>query len=154
LDLPLSSRIWAEFHGVSDHLQGLWKYGLNAYRLESEKMDEFQRHIDAVWQFLGEDVIFSAPMGDFMYKRVRKVPGDGNKRNVMLAVGNLLSIYARHDFSPKQTLQYLKQSGIYDDFYNYMNAKAHKSQIIFDESQIDQYLTKALLTRRLLGKAA
>jgi hypothetical protein len=100
------------------------------------------------------DVVFSAPMGDFMYKRVRKVPGDGNKRNVMLAFGNLLSIYARHNFTPKQAMGYLKQSGMYDDLYNYLNAKAYQRQELFSEDRIQQIITKALLTRRLLGRAA
>jgi hypothetical protein len=145
---------WLEFRGVSEHLQGLWRYGLNAFRLESEKVEGCQRHIDAVWQFLLEDVVFSAPMGDFMYKRVRKTPGDGNARNVMLAFGNLLSIYARHNFTPKQAMFYLKQSGMYDDLYNYLNNRANQRQVIFSEDQIQQIITKALLTRRLIGRAA
>jgi hypothetical protein len=80
----IEQSVWSEFRGIPEHLQGLWNYGPNVYRLETEKLEGCHRHIGAVWQFLLRDVVFSAPMGDLMYKRVRKVPGDGNRRNVML----------------------------------------------------------------------
>ncbi|MDR2093229.1 MAG: hypothetical protein LBP58_07950 [Azoarcus sp.] len=144
---------WSHITGVSGHLQGLWSYGLTNFRLELVG-EGVGRYLDPVWQLLLEDIMHSAPVGDIFYKRVKKTPGVGSEKNLMLAVGNLLSLYARHGFSVDYSMQCLKGCGIYDDLYNYMNNRAHRRQEIFSESQIRQFVEKSLLVRRLLGRAA
>jgi hypothetical protein len=112
------------------------------------------RYYSPFWQYLLEDIIFSEPMGDIMYKRVKKTPGIGNEKNLMLAVGNLLSCYARHGFLPDYAFKCLKSSGIYDDLYNYMDRRAYYRHQHFSEADIYQFICKGLQLRKLLGKAA
>jgi hypothetical protein len=144
---------WSHIRGVSGHLHGLWLYGLGSFRLElsAEGMGRF---LDPAWQLLMEDVRQSEPVGDIFYRRVRKTPGVGNEKNLMLAFGNLLSIYARNRFSVDYAFQCIKSSGIYDDLYNYMAARAYRRQVFFSESDILDLVRKSLLTRQLLGRAA
>ncbi|MDR1662250.1 MAG: hypothetical protein LBR95_07500 [Azoarcus sp.] len=144
---------WAHIAGVSQYLQGLWNYGLENFRLELHA-EGVPRHFDPLWQFLLEDVRHSEPVGDAFYRRVKKMPGIGNEKNVMLAVGNLLSCYARSRFGVDYVMRCLKSCGIYDDLYNYMNNRAYRRQEIFSEDRIRQFVEKGLLTRKLLGRAA
>jgi hypothetical protein len=144
---------WCHIKGVSQHLQGLWRYGLENFRLEIFASG-IGRYLDPAWQFLLEDVCHSAPVGDIFYKRVKKTPGLGNGKNLMLAVGNLISVYARKRFNSNYAFQCIKDSGIYDDLYNYMSARAYRQQRIFHESDIFEFIAKALQTRTLLGRAA
>lgn len=150
----LQAGIWSHIQGVSQHLTGLWRYGLNGFRLEVQGERPSSRYLDPFWQLLGEDITYFAPVGDLDYKRVKKTPGLGCEKNLMLAIGNLLSLYARHRFPPKKALECLKASGIYDDLYAYMQRKADANFRIFQESQILEFVTKALQLRTLLGKAA
>jgi hypothetical protein len=144
---------WLHISGVAKHLQGLWLYGLDSFRLEAVEHGA-GRYYSPFWQYLIDDVVFSEPMGDVMYKRKKKTPGVGNEKNLMLAVGNLLSCYARNDFSPDYAFKCLKNSGIYDDLYNYMDRRAYYRHQHFGEDDIFQFVCKGLQLRKLLGKAA
>lgn len=150
----LQAGIWSHIQGVSQHLTGLWRYGLNGFRLEVQGERPSSRYLLPFWQLLGEDITYFAPVGDLDYKRVKKTPGLGCEKNLMLAIGNLLSLYARNRFPPKKALECLKASGIYDDLYAYMQRKADANFRIFQESQIFEFVTKALQLRTRLGKAA
>jgi hypothetical protein len=144
---------WLHLSGVSKHLQGLWQYGLNGFRLEVVEHGS-GRFYDPMWQYLLDDVVFSEPVGDVMYKRVKKTPGLGNEKNLMLAVGNLLSCYARNGFSAKYAFRCLKRSGVYDDLWNYMERRAFLRHEHFSEADILEMVRKALQLRQLLGKCA
>ncbi|GBG01430.1 hypothetical protein AZSI13_07570 [Azospira sp. I13] len=150
----LQGGIWSHIQGVSNHLTGLWRYGLTGFRLEVQGDRPSDRFIDPMWQLLMEDITYFKPVGDLLYKRVKKTPGLGNEKNLMLAVGNLLSLYARNRFPPKKALQCLKDSGIYDDLCAYMERRANADYRNFRESEILEFVTKALQLRTLLGKAA
>jgi len=150
----LQAGIWAHIQGVSKHLTGLWRYGLNGFRLEVQGERSSHRYLDPFWQLLSEDITYFAPVGDLNYKRVKKSPGLGNEKNLMLAVGNLISVYARNRFTPKKAHQCLKDSGIYEDLCCYMERKANADYRNFNESQIFEFVTKALQLRTLMGKAA
>ncbi len=150
----LQAGIWSHIQGVSGHLTGLWQYGLNSFRLEAQGEKASQRYLDPFWQLLLDDVLFLKPVGELLYKRVKKTPGLGNEKNLMLAVGTLLSVYARHRFTPKQAFNCLKASGIYDDLCAYMERRANADYRNFRESDLFEFVAKALQLRTLLGKAA
>jgi hypothetical protein len=144
---------WKGVAGLSNHLYGLWRYGLDVFRLELS-VHGSGSYVDPTWQLLKEDVKFIEPEGNFLYRRIYKTPGIGNEKNLMLAVGNLLSCYARHRYDQNFAFQCLKNSGIYDDLYNYMATRAHLRNEHFNEEKIRQYIGKALQIRELRGVAA
>jgi hypothetical protein len=150
----LQESVWARVQGVSRHLQGLWEYGLGAFRSERRVSREGARYLAPMWQLLLEDVRIAEPVSDCLYKRVKKTPGVGNEKNLLLAVGNLLSVYARNRFSAAKAFGCLKASGVYDDLYNYFERRAFFRQEHFSESVIFQFVEKALNLRILQGRAA
>lgn len=131
------------FQQVSQHLTGLWRKGLDSYRL-----DKTRTYIDPFWQLITEDVEIYQPVKPLLYKRAKKQPGIGNEKNVLLALGNLLSIYARNKFTTQQAYQYLKASGIWEDLIAYWYVKMNGID------QIYEFIDKALNLRRLQGIAA
>lgn len=148
------SAVWAGLRGVCGHLQGLWAYALNSFRSERRVSARGARYYAPLWQFLLDDVRWSSPEGDFTYRRVKKTPGVGNEKNLMLALGNLLSVYARNGFSVSRAWQCIKASGIYDDLYNYFERRAYFRMQRFQESDIYQFVQRALNLRVLQGRAA
>jgi hypothetical protein len=146
-------RNWMGIAGLSRHLYGLWCYGLDVFRLELSAHGH-GTYVDPAWQLLREDIKFAEPEGNFLYRRVYKTPGIGNEKNLMLAVGNLLSCYARHRYNANFAFQCLKKSGIYDDLYNYMARRAHHRQAFFSEQAIYDYVKHSLRVRELKGVAA
>ncbi|QDF97684.1 hypothetical protein CJ010_14670 [Azoarcus sp. DD4] len=148
------SAVWAGLRGVCGHLQGLWAYGLNSFRSERRVSARGARYYAPMWQFLLDDVRWSCPDGDFAYRRVKKTPGVGNEKNLMLALGNLLSVYARNGFNATRAYACIKASGIYDDLYNYFEKRAYFRLQCFQESDIYQFVEKALNLRVLQGRAA
>ncbi|MFC0267564.1 hypothetical protein [Kushneria aurantia] len=125
------------------HLSGLWRTALQGYRL-----DHSRDLIDPVWQVLQEDARFYASGPDFLYKRARKAPGLGNEKNVCLAFGNLISIYARQGFTVRQAMKCLTRSGFWDDLAAYYRRRG------IDRDAFRQLLEQKLIERRLLGRAA
>lgn len=128
---------------LSRHLTGLWRYALNSYRLDASRT-----YIDPFWQLLRDDVQLFAPAPDVLYKRVRKGPGVGGERNVSAALGNLLSCYARQGFTSKQSVHFLKHSGIWDDLVAWQWKKE------MSLSMFHQWVEQELIIRKLMGKAA
>jgi hypothetical protein len=147
-------REFLSISGVSKHLQGFWLYGLNGFRLQVY-CDGHAAYIDPMWQLLRDDVSISDPMGDLSYKRVYKKPTSvGGVKNLMLAAGNLLSMYARHRFTVDHVMKLLKHSGIYDDLWKYFFDKACRQERPMRGDEIREWVARGLLTRTLMGKAA
>lgn len=131
------------FIGVFPHLDGLWRFAMTRYRLD------FARDwVHPVWTKLREDAHFVDQPHDVEYKRLRKEPGEGNEKNVALALGNLISIYARHNLPAHQAWSCLKQTGIWEDIINYYRRRE------INENELFKLIQKALIDRRLRGKAA
>ncbi|GHU24947.1 hypothetical protein FACS189488_10760 [Betaproteobacteria bacterium] len=147
-------REFAGIAGVSKHLQGFWKYGLNSFRLQVYA-DKHSPYIDPMWQLLRDDVVMGEPQGDLAYKRVYKpATSVGGVKNLMLAAGNLLSMYARHRFTVDHVMKLLKHSGIYDDLWQYFFDRACRQKRPMQENELRNWVAKGLLTRTLMGKAA
>lgn len=131
------------FSDAVQHLTGLWSYALRANRYEVKK-----NLVHPIWTKLRDDVAFLHPAPCLEYKRVKKQPGCGNEKNVTLAFGNLLSIYARNHFSPRQAWDCLKSSGIWDDLAAYYRHRG------IDKNDLFKLIEEGLIKRRLLGKVA
>ncbi|QJQ96259.1 MULTISPECIES: hypothetical protein [Halomonadaceae] len=134
------------FHSFIDtipHLTGLWRTALQTYRL-----DTCRNLIDPAWQLLQDDARFYAHEPHCLYKRARKAPGLGNEKNVCLAFGNLVSIYARQGFRTHEAIRYLQRSGMWDDLAEYYRRRG------VDSAGFRQLVEQKLVERRLIGKAA
>lgn len=149
------------FLSVVPHLTGLFRYALGNYRLNavsaaSKSLSETYRgvYIDPMWQLLLQDIQILEPDPGFTYKRKRKKPGQGGFKNLNLAVGNLLSLYARNGINPIQALKFLMQSGIWKDYLEYFRMKFQRREFLSDEFLRDKILekiTESLRIRTLLG---
>ena len=144
---------WLHISGVAERLTGLWRYGLENYRLEVSAHG-YGRYYDPAWQILLDDLIHGSPAGDFLYKRVAKKAGEGNIKNLMLAVGNLLSCYARHRYSVEHAFNCLRESGIYDDLHAYMCSRSPDEDEPNGKNAIWDFVRKGLNRRLMMGKAA
>ncbi|WP_438455811.1 hypothetical protein [Vreelandella venusta] len=131
------------FVDVVPHLSGLWRTAMQSYRLNHSR-----DLIDPAWQLMQEDARFYCHEPTFMYKRARKTPGLGNEKNVTLAFGNLISIYARQGFRTHEAVRFLQRSGMWEDLAEYYRRRG------VDSGQFRQIVEQKLIERRLVGKAA
>lgn len=129
------------FPDAVQHLTGLWRYALQGNRYEVKK-----NWVHPIWTKLREDISFGHPAPHLLYKRAKKQPGCGNEKNVGLAFGNLLSIYARNRFNARQAWDCLKKSGLWEDLCNY-----YRRREIY-ENELFQLVQDGLTRRRLLTK--
>tara|TARA_B100000929_G_scaffold254042_1_gene215145 strand:- start:1124 stop:2416 length:1293 start_codon:yes stop_codon:yes gene_type:complete len=134
---------FSRFVDVVPHLTGLWRTAMQSYRLDTRR-----NLIDPAWQILQDDARFYCHEPGFMYKRARKAPGLGNEKNVTLAFGNLISIYARQGIRTDQAIGYLKRSGMWEDLEQYYRRRG------VNTGQFRQIVEQKLIERRLVGKAA
>lgn len=131
------------FMDAVPHLTGLWQYALKSNRYEVKR-----EWVHPIWTKLRDDIGFGYSAPDLMYKRAKKEPGCGNEKNVSLAFGNLLSIYARNGFNARQAWDCLKKSGLWEDLCNY-----YRRREIY-ENELFQLVQDGLTKRRLLTKVA
>ncbi|MEH6576722.1 MAG: hypothetical protein V7731_06545 [Amphritea sp.] len=124
---------------------GLWAYGLNNFRY-----DYNTKFIHPAWSVLMTESGFDQYETSFVYRREYKTPGvgNGNGKNVALALGNMLSIYARNKFPAHYALECLKTSGIYHDTLRYFYSRG------LDKSDLFEFIQKGLINRRLASKVA
>ncbi|MCG8354001.1 MAG: hypothetical protein MI920_00370 [Kiloniellales bacterium] len=125
---------------VAEILNDLWRYGLANYRL-----DHSERFVDPVWQWLYEDLEIVPGAKRWMAKRVYKRHGSNEQRNVCLAIGNALSVYARRDLQTPQVVPRLKKAGLWALYCRYCRERGLDPQ-----AEIAQGLAR----RRLVGMAA
>lgn len=95
-----------------------------------------------------QDAEWWPPSKSFVAKRQYKRPREGNKRNVALALGNLLSIYARNNMSARKAWSCLKKSGMWADLLSYMKVRK------LSRGDLYQIIETGLLERRLTSKIA
>lgn len=73
-----------------EHLGALWQYAMDQALLPEGK---FYHPMGSLFML---DADFNQHHKDVIYKRVRKEPSIDNAHNVVFALGNILSIHARH----------------------------------------------------------
>jgi hypothetical protein len=131
------------YSDIMDHLCPLWEYALNQFQLRFNT-----KYIDPVWTIFQQDADFQYSFRSIDYKRSYKTSGEGIEKNIQLALGNLLTIYARNDMRFDQVLRSLKKSGLWKDLQAY-NKDRNVSRADFN-----RLLQERLLERRMIGKAA
>jgi len=131
------------YQAVVEYLPNLWRYGLDRFRLDLNR-----RYVHPVWTILAEDAHWAPPSPQFIPRRQYKRPGVGNERNVALALGNLLSIYARNNLTARRAWRCLKSSGMWADLIAYTKARRISQGELFD------LIDKGLQERRLTSKVA
>ncbi len=128
---------------VYEHLGGLWKYAMNNFRLEVSK-----KVTDPHWSLFAEDADFHWCHEGKEYKRAYKKAGLGSEKNVTLALGNMLSLFARKNMAPQKVMKALRKSGIYSDIHSYYRSRG------FTEADLYEFVRDSLKQRRLVGRAA
>ncbi|WP_435101037.1 hypothetical protein [Arhodomonas sp. AD133] len=108
---------------IAPVLTNLFRYGLNLFRLHASPT-----YADPMWQLLFEDVTIHAEATRFVVRRVQKTPGRGNEKNLVLALGNMLSLYAREGYSTRQVIHHLKSAGFWKDLVAYWQARGKDPQ--------------------------
>jgi len=131
------------YESACEYLSNLWVYALDRFRLDYNR-----RYVDPFWTLLHEDTDWIKPAEDFIAKRQYKTAGVGNERNVSLALGNLLSIYARNNITARKAWSCLKKSGLWNDLMGYIRARGVTKSELFDS------IERGLLERRLTSKVA
>jgi len=146
------------FSDLAPHLTGLFRYAMGNFRLNavssaSSGASSSYRglYIDPMWQLLLQDVRILAPDQGLWYKRSRKQPGRGCEKNILLAVGNMLSIYARNGLDSLKSLAYLMESGIFEDYAEYIRSRYQLPTFQQVKNKILEKITEGLAIRRLQG---
>lgn len=130
------------------HLQGLWLYCLNIYRLQHSTS-----YVHPIWQKIGEDIKFSDLPDGWMYTRsVAKRTGLVGKRNIAMWMGNYLRIAAALNFTVSHCVDYFLASGIEFEISHYFGLR------LFGESNelhfvLTEFVTNRLRDHRLNGVA-
>lgn len=150
------------FSDLIPHLTNLFQYGLRSFRLNAVSAASSGKsscyrgvYIDPFWQLLIQDIQILAPRSYLIPKRVRKQPGKGGVKNLMLAVGNSLSIHARNGLGPSEAVKCLMQSGLWTDYVAYHRSKI--DQVVSDElilKRITEKVEEGLRIRTLQGAYA
>lgn len=99
------------FNQIIPHLDGLWQYGLSAFRLLDYSKPRGAKVYAAVWTLLSDDVSFSVntALHDTEYRRAYKTAGGFSGKNVELFMGNMVSLLARERIGAKKAFDRLKE---------------------------------------------
>lgn len=96
------------FADLVPHLTGLYRYGLESFRLMSSA-----GYIDPVWSYLAQDVRIVAGAeclaGSTEYKRYYKTASGFTGKNVDLFLGNFVSLLARERVGATKAFECLKE---------------------------------------------
>lgn len=96
------------FGALSQHLDGLWRYGLEQFRLEARP-----GVFDPIWTLLRQDVRVEVSvdslLDDTEYKRYHKTSRGFSGKNVELFLGNFVSLLARERVGAQKAFDALQQ---------------------------------------------
>lgn len=96
------------FAQIAPHLDGLWRYGLTAFKL----LTTYGTY-DAFWTLIAEDVTVTTCADNLSdqvnYRRHYKTAGGFSGKNVELFMGNFVSLLARERIGAKKALGRLKE---------------------------------------------
>jgi hypothetical protein len=130
------------FEDVAEHLSDIWRYGLERNRFNQGKT------VHPVWQLFMQDVSFYVPADGLYITRKKKESVDPIARNISSIIGNLISISARQGLKTAQVMAQLRMLACYDLISSYYRSRG------LTENDLRETITKGLLTRRLIGRAA
>ena len=134
---------------LKQHLQGLWDYSLNNFRLQHST-----RYVHPIWQKLMEDVEWFNVHPTFIYKRsAKKSSGQATRRNVAMWLGNHLRLAARKGFTPDHVVSHLLSSGLDSELADYFGLLSYGYHDELSECLYD-FVNRRMLDHRLNGVAA
>lgn len=131
------------YSDIVDHLCPFWEYAFKQFQLRYNT-----KYIDPIWTLFQHDVDFQYGYRTLDYRRSYKTSGEGIEKNIQLALGNLITIFARNDMNLKEALRSLKASGLWKDLQAYNKARK------ISRADFNRILQEKLLERRMLGKVA
>ncbi|MBA1146244.1 hypothetical protein H0Z60_04145 [Ectothiorhodospiraceae bacterium WFHF3C12] len=124
-----------QIHRWGPVLTNFLHYALKAFRLDFSRT-----YIDPFWQLLYENVQVMGECDAFVVRRVYKTPARGDERNLALAFGNMLSVYARYEYKTKDVIAHLKGAGLWNGLCEYWRRRKKDPQ---------EVIARALSLRRL-----
>ncbi|WP_221801891.1 hypothetical protein [Oceanobacter mangrovi] len=133
------------------HLQALWDYCLNAYRLQHSAT-----YLHPIWQKIAEDVRFAFLDGSdgWIYKRSQKKSADGpSRRNVAMWLGNVMKLSARKGLKPDYVVNQLLTSGLDSDLADYFGILLYGNTNELHHLLLE-FVTDKMRDHRLEGVAA
>lgn len=132
---------------LQPHLQGLWDYCLNNFRLQHSTT-----YIHPIWQKLMLEVKWFGFHGQFIYARdQKKSAGVAGRRNVAMWLGNQLRLAARSGLTTGHVVQHLLASGLESDLADYFGCLVLGSNDLF--YLLTEFVDKRLTDHRLNGAA-
>lgn len=134
---------------LKPHLEGIFLYCLNIYRLQHSTS-----YIHPIWQKIEEDIRWFGIAKDWLYTRsVKKKPGIVSKRNVAMWMGNYIRLAARQNFTVDFVVNYFLQSGLEADLCSYFGLLNYgESDLLF--LSVRDFIERRLLELRIEGRAA
>lgn len=141
---PVYFRTYA---GLAPHLDGLWRYGLEAFRLMHRR-----GIYHPLWTIFSQDVHIQTEvqslLEDTSYKRYYKSSSGFSGKNIELLIGNSVSLAARERMTPEELLKALKTLPFWSTVEEFYEDKG-KSQ-----EDLKDHISKLLKERYLQwGKA-
>lgn len=112
---------------IAPFLNSLYRYGLSLFHL-----DYSCSYADPFWQFLTEDVSITAEEEMLAIRRVYKTPGRANEKNLALALGNMLSLYARKGYKAHRVIAHLRRAGFWQDLCAYWRRRQVDPQQVIE----------------------
>lgn len=119
-----------DFSGLSPHLLGLWRYGLNAFRLLARP-----GVFDPFWTLIQQDVQIDLPCDSAIegmeYKRYYKTSRGFSGKNVELFLGNFVSLLARERVGATRAFQALQEWDCWPVIRDHYHDKGKTDQDIY-----------------------
>ena len=134
---------------LKPHLQGIWDYCQNNFRLHHSST-----YIHPIWQKLMQDIEWFHVHPTFIYARdQKKSPGQPTRRNVAMWIGNHLRLAARKGFTTEHVVKHLLSSGLEADLADYFGLLlyGHSDELFLC---LADFVDKRLRDHRLNGVAA
>ncbi|MCP1651562.1 hypothetical protein [Pseudomonas nitroreducens] len=137
----LGSTTFAE---LATHLQGLFEYGLDNFRLLHRP-----GYVDPLWTLLHSDARFLAPVDRFFYRSYYKTARGFSGKNIELMLGNAITLFARNRTDFLSCWAALKSLPIFPLIEEYYREKGRST------TRLKKHLAKKLEERHIrYGMAA
>lgn len=138
-----------ESRDLKKHLQGLWNYCINNFRLEYSRT-----YVDPIWQKISEDVRFFDIHPTFIYARSQKKTGGvPTRRNVAMWLGNYLRLASRRGFFPSIVVDSILSSGFDSELCDYFGLLSFGESDLL-HAVLTDFVTERMTRHRLNGVAA
>lgn len=109
------------------HLQGLWDYCLNNFRLHHSST-----YIHPIWQKLLSEIKWHGFHGSFIYARdQKKTPGQPTRRNVAMWVGNQIRLAVRAGLTTQHLVNHFLSSGLESELADYFGVLLYGSDDLY-----------------------